>query len=146
VARPRSSRPTGKTCPKCGFDDWQPRGTCGVCNRRRVLRWKRANTASYLLSQARGRAKKSGTPFNLVEADIVIPTHCPVLGIALEAGDTGGRHEGKDNSPSLDRLRPELGYTRGNVVVISYLANSIKHTATGDQVLAVGRWLKSMNL
>jgi hypothetical protein len=78
--------------------------------------------------------------FNLSESDITIPTHCPALGIPLEPGGESF------NSPSLDRLRPERGYTPGNVVVISHLANSIKHSATSAQVAQVAEWMRSIGL
>jgi hypothetical protein len=97
-----------------------------------------------LFNEARKRARKSGVPFNITQDDIVIPTHCPALGIPLVTGNTGGPNEGSDNSPSLDRLVPDLGYTRGNIIVISRLANSIKYTATSEQIRAVSEWLKSL--
>lgn len=57
-------------------------------------------------------------------SDIIIPETCPMLGIKLEFGfDKQG---GNFNSPSLDRIIPELGYTKGNVMVISKRANMIK--------------------
>jgi hypothetical protein len=60
--------------------------------------------------------------------DIVIPEFCPLLGIRLEPGKgTGGA---KAASPSLDKIRPELGYVPGNVWVISHRANVIKSDAT----------------
>lgn len=34
--------------------------------------------------------------------------------------------ESRDNSPSLDRLVPEMGYVRGNVGFISNRANQLK--------------------
>jgi hypothetical protein len=93
-----------------------------------------------MLSNAKRRARESGVLFNLTEADVVIPTHCPALGIPLSLTDGAAG----PNSPSLDRLFPNLGYTRDNVTVISNLANTIKTTASSDQILAVGHWLKSL--
>ena len=42
-----------------------------------------------------------------------------------------------DNSPSLDRIVPELGYIPSNVVVISYKANAIKRNATPQEIRRV---------
>lgn len=53
-------------------------------------------------------AKAQGLPASIRYEDIDWPSHCPVLGLELnyEAG-TGAP---KDNAPSLDKIRPELGY------------------------------------
>lgn len=48
----------------------------------------------------------------------------------------------KEDSYSIDRLIPELGYVKGNVVVISYKANTIKNNATVDDLEKVLAWLK----
>ncbi|MBB3990312.1 hypothetical protein [Croceicoccus naphthovorans] len=52
----------------------------------------------------------------------------PILGIPIYIAK-GGRG-GKDHSPSLDRIRPKLGYVPGNVIVISNRANRLKSDAT----------------
>lgn len=79
-----------------------------------------------LLRWARGRAEQKGLSFNLTIEDINIPEFCPVLGIPLFCGDGVSC----ENSPTLDRIVPELGYVTGNVIVISNRANRIKHNAT----------------
>lgn len=87
-----------------------------------------------MLRTARQKAKKNKLPFNLTLADIVIPKICPLLGIPIIPidGQRGKRTSRGPtlNSPSLDRKRPELGYVRDNVWVISYRANSIKNDAS----------------
>jgi hypothetical protein len=62
-----------------------------------------------------------------------------VLGVALSQGN-GKLHM---SSPSLDRIRPELGYVPGNVAVISYKANAIKQGATPEELRAVADWLEA---
>lgn len=86
---------------------------------------------------AKQRARKFGHAFDLDKSDIVIPDVCPVLGIPLVWGE--GMNDG---SPSLDRKVPSLGYTKGNVAVISNLANRIKSNATSEQVLKVHQYLQ----
>jgi hypothetical protein len=82
-----------------------------------------------------------GLPFSLTKNDIVIPTHCPVLGIPLKHGvGRNGMHLG---SPTIDRLTPDLGYVPGNILVVSYLANSIKSEATPAQIRAVADFYDS---
>lgn len=93
-----------------------------------------------ILAAAKSRAKKSSIPFNITLDDISIPEFCPVLGLRLQPG--GGRNEGKfcgpsPSSPSLDRIKPELGYTKGNVRVISNRANTLKSNATLNELSLV---------
>lgn len=88
-------------------------------------------TSERLLSIAKYRAKKKRLPFNIEAEDIPIPSRCPILGIPLA---TGGSQQ---SSPTVDRIIPELGYTKGNVIVISGLANSIKASGTPIEILKV---------
>jgi hypothetical protein len=91
---------------------------------------------------AKQRARRDGFDFNLSKEDIVIPAVCPVLGVELKV-NTGGRVP-TDNSPTLDRIHPKIGYIKGNIIVISSLANKIKSSANYRQILSVGRWLKGL--
>jgi hypothetical protein len=70
--------------------------------------------------------------------DIVIPLHCPVLGLPLYR-NSGGAAQGP-NSPSLDRIDPSLGYVQGNVKVISSRANAIKSNASPEELLRVAAY------
>jgi len=92
-----------------------------------------------MLSGAKKRALRKGIPFDISLDDIVIPDKCPVLGIELRKSTDGKPHP---ESPSLDRIVPSLGYTKGNVEVISLRANSIKQNASADEILAVGNYCK----
>jgi hypothetical protein len=79
------------------------------------------------------RAKREKTPFKLHLSDMPeFPDTCPVLGIDIYSN---GRQT--DNSPSLDRIIPELGYVPGNVRIISRRANMLKSNATSDEIAAV---------
>lgn len=80
---------------------------------------------SFMIYGAKQRAQRKNLPFDLTPTDIQIPDRCPVLGIPLEFSHTGTGGI-TDNSPSLDRIKPELGYVKGNVAVISKRANTIK--------------------
>lgn len=98
-----------------------------------------ANPVGPLLRGARHRAKRAGLPFELTEADVVVPSHCPVLGIPLVVGRSRGP---KDQSPTLDRLDPALGYVRGNVAVISWKANTIKSNGTPEEHERIAAWMR----
>lgn len=102
-------------------------------------RYKIAQT----LGSARRNAKKHGVPFDLDGEYLlsIFPSDwsCPALRMKLHWGDNTGRSD----SPSLDRIIPAKGYTRGNVRWLSQLANQIKTNATPEQVMAVAKFLNS---
>jgi hypothetical protein len=93
-----------------------------------------------LFRNARTRAKRLGLEFSITIEDIVIPEYCPIFGIKIESGFDSGR----ENSPSVDRIIPEKGYTKDNIQVISYLANRVKNNATLDQLIQIGEWAKTI--
>ncbi|HEY1858660.1 hypothetical protein [Acidocella sp.] len=97
---------------------------------------KSADPAGYLWRHARDRASSKGLPFDLTPGDISVPEFCPVLGIRLEwgRGQMGWRNM---TAPSLDRVRPQLGYVRGNVRIISNRANHLKSNGTITEFEAV---------
>lgn len=92
----------------------------------------------YMAAAARKRARTHGLPFALTAADIVIPSHCPVLGIELVRG-VGAAGPA---SPSLDKVVPALGYVPGNVQVISHRANVIKRDGTLEELEALADWMR----
>jgi len=65
------------------------------------------------------------------------PPKCPVFGKPLVKGD-GATHSW---SPSADRINPDKGYTRGNIQVISMLANTMKQHATKAQLIKFAMWI-----
>ncbi len=79
-------------------------------------------------------ATRRGLPFDLTAAHIEEllddATYCPALDIYLMRSEGQG---GSDDTPSLDRVEPELGYVIGNVRVISWRANKLKGDATLDE-------------
>ena len=89
-----------------------------------------ANPIPNMLARARVRARVKGLEFSLTKEDIRIPESCPVLGIRLRV--SSGRYS--DSSPALDRIDNSKGYVRGNVLVVSARANSLKNDATVDEL------------
>lgn len=111
---------------KDGYSNW-----CKACLKKlwqrpeNLLRRKERrfiNFAHTLYIETKSRAKKSNIPFNIEESDIVIPQVCPVLGIELVT-QLGGR---TDATPTIDKKIPSKGYVKGNIEIISWLANSLK--------------------
>jgi hypothetical protein len=93
-----------------------------------------------LLRGARKRAKEKNIPFDITAEDITIPETCPVLGIQLQIGEKVVCN----NSPTLDRIKPELGYVKGNIQVMSFRANMLKNNATVEELQKVLEHLKKM--
>jgi hypothetical protein len=90
-----------------------------------------------VLRSIKARAIKRGLPFDLTEADMVIPEVCPVLGIPLSWGNGL-----QDSTPSVDRVKPELGYVKSNCKIISMKANRLKSNATVEQFKAIVAYLE----
>lgn len=97
-----------------------------------------------MVYEARRRAKRRGQPCTITTADFDIPEHCPVLGTKLQHkyGTPGPAHD----SPSLDCIIPSLGYTPGNVVVLSHRANSMKSDANLEELRRLVRFLERVLL
>ena len=122
--------------------------------RKRKREYDRKRLASFDLDQcrnkkianmyyrAKNRAENKDLPFNITRQDIadVWPKddYCPALRIPLKI--KVGNKIPTDNSPNLDRVIPILGYVKGNIAVVSKLANSIMSSARPSEVIKVGKW------
>lgn len=94
-----------------------------------------------LYKNARSRSRIKNVPFNIEESDIVIPKTCPVFPwIELCATNTSS----EDNSPSVDRVIPELGYVKGNIQIISRRANTIKSMGSAEEHERIAEWLREI--
>jgi len=98
----------------------------------------RNNPVNSLFKESEYRSKKNGINHTINKKDIIIPEKCPIFGIILEYASIN-RH----NSPSLDRLDSNKGYTKDNINVISYRANFIKGNATFEEFEAIYKWWKA---
>lgn len=105
----------------------------------KTLEWVDKHPGYYSWKNAQYRAKKLGLPFDLTLDDVVLPAMCPVLGIPIIAKRGAGW---TNNSPSIDRLVPELGYVKSNIRVISMRANSIKRDATLGELRLIVAYLE----
>lgn len=83
---------------------------------------------------AKSRAKQNNLAFNIQLEDIIIPEYCPLLDIRLERKPYGQGGSFQANSPSLDKIIPELGYIKNNIMVISMKANAMKYNATIEEL------------
>lgn len=90
------------------------------------------NYEKYLLYQIKASAKKRNLEFNLTIEDIIIPEYCPYLNIKLTKNVGGGLLEA---APSVDRIDSSKGYIKGNVRIISHLANKMKSNVSIDLLI-----------
>jgi len=98
-------------------------------------------TGKYRLwMNAKMRAKTMKLPFTITLEDIVVPSHCPLLGIPIAFT----HHRFCATNPSVDRIIPALGYTKGNIWVISWRANAIKHDATVEELEMLAHNLRAL--
>ena len=109
-------------------------------DKERYYKFRRISVRT-ILGRAKQRAKKLNIPFDLKEEDVILPEMCPVFGFKLNFNFGSG---GKFDSPSLDRIIPKKGYVKGNVIIISNKANSIKNNASYEEILKVGNWLRDI--
>jgi hypothetical protein len=52
-----------------------------------------------------------------------------------------GKGKTRPDSPTLDRILPELGYIKGNVAFLSYRANRIKDNGTMQEHYDIADWI-----
>ena len=101
---------------------------------------------TFRYSKLKERSKNKGIVFDLTAEYLskIWPEDgvCPALKIKMKKGQSNGG--GAYNSPSIDRIIPDLGYIKGNVHWISKRANQIMSDATPDQVIQVGAYLKKI--
>ena len=120
------------------------RSDCKECHNAKNKIWhenfKLKNPNVYIHQKTKIRAKKNNIPFDITVEDIIIPETCPVLGISLKAGEK----KVCSNSPSIDRIKPELGYVKGNIQIISFRANTLKNNATIEELQKVLEHLKKI--
>lgn len=95
--------------------------------------WRHNNRASALVSSARVRARDKGLTFDLDVTQIqyrIDLCRCELTGIKFDL-------EGGWNSPSLDRINPDLGYTMDNVRIVLTALNVMMNRWGPDKVIEI---------
>jgi len=101
---------------------------------------------NYIIKNARKRSKNNNLLFN-IDIDYlktIYPKNnkCPLLCIDLKKGNV----KSQNCSPSLDRIIPNLGYIKGNIMFISHRANTIKNNLTLDEMkLLLYNWKRRVD-
>jgi len=99
-------------------------------------RLKKDEPVKRLLIYKKKECKQKNLPFALTVADIVVPSHCPILGIPISLTE---KH-GNDNRAELDRIFGDLGYIKGNIQILSRKANRMKSNASFEELVKIGKW------
>ena len=107
---------------------------CPSCNTERV---KAQAIEKKIWRRARSRASNRGLMFDIDVEDIVLPEVCPILGMPLK--ENKGKSGAYPDSYSLDRIDNSKGYVKGNIRVVSQLANAMKASADREQLLAFAK-------
>lgn len=114
------------------------RADCRVC----YNEWRRESpkyAKTSMISECKRRATEKNREFSLDKDELEFPKMCPVLNLELKHG-----RDDWQNSPNIDRIDNNKGYTMDNVIVVSALANTIKTSATPDQIIKVGEFYKKL--
>lgn len=131
----------------CGKNMGVSKGVCGCYKdetprevRKPFERHGQSRTQEYrTLYNCRDRALKEKIPFNLTLEDIKFSEFCPIFKDPL--------HHSKirrtENSPSIDRVFPELGYVRGNIAFISQRANRKKYNSSIEELEAILKYIEN---
>jgi hypothetical protein len=118
-------------------------------SKEQIARWRlssdnyaKNNPERRILSIIKYRAKQKNMEFNLEPEDIKIPETCPIFNYPLlKQLDNKGKFGPRDNSPSVDRIDNTKGYVKGNIQIISNKANSMKSSATPEELLQFAYWV-----
>ncbi|MGI9492281.1 MAG: PadR family transcriptional regulator [Geminicoccaceae bacterium] len=107
-------------CQREKMSDQLNKEIYGKSKKSHFIKW-----AQRKVSSLKSISKRKRIPFDVTYLDILLAVPrdliCPALKKPLEFNGPFNM-----NSPSIDRIIPSLGYTRGNIAVISYRANIIK--------------------
>ena len=91
---------------------------------------RKTNFEAEMWRAAKRRANERGLEFNIEISDINIPELCPILEVPLVKGDSNNY----EYTPSLDRIDNTKGYIKGNIIVMSKKANSMKNSASWEEL------------
>lgn len=124
---------------------WQKNNPEKVLQRKREWMKNPVNRMKHTLNQAKRRAKEKGIEFSLSIEDLLpFPEYCPILDIKLNY--SGSNKQGFINdSASIDRVDSSKGYTKDNVMIVSWRANRIKADSTLVELKKLVKYMEHQN-
>jgi len=141
-----------RACRKCGetkpFSAFHKHKLClhginTVCKECRkplsTANWNNTTEEYKIWHRAKSRAKKRNLEFDLEISDISIPKVCPVFKIPFDKNSN-------DYTYSIDRVDPNKGYVKGNIMIICNKANRIKSDASAKELEQVINYVKSFEI
>ena len=106
---------------------------CRDCENQNQKDQRVENPIHRLFLLSKKKTKKDNLDFDLTEDFIktIWPQNnkCPILDTEFSSG-----MKDKDALPTIDKVVPQKGYTKGNIVIISFKANSIKSDVTNIEL------------
>ena len=103
--------------------------SCRDCENQKQKDSRETNPIHRLFLLARRRSIRDNLSFNLTEEYIksIWPRNnkCPIFETEFKSG-----LKDRDCLPTIDKIVPKKGYTKGNVAIISFRANSLKSDIT----------------
>jgi hypothetical protein len=109
---------------------------------------RRSNAAPWtvLVHCARTRAKKAGLPFDIDYpwAEARWDGRCEITGLEFRPNRGHGCGPAPF-SPSIDRIIPALGYTKGNCRFILHALNALKGAGTDEDAIAIAKAFVEFN-
>lgn len=104
---------------------------------------------SIALNNAKQRAKLKNLPFEIDYKYLkdIYPKNniCPVLNIPFQLGYLSEIKKNSDYAPSLDRIIPEKGYVKGNLIFVCNIVNRIKSDSSLDMLEKTLKFYKNLN-
>lgn len=98
----------------------------------RTYHTKNDRLKGYIIRNIKSSAKIRNLDFNLEYTDLELPETCPLLQFPLKYKGEGKSQE--YNYATVDRIDNSKGYIKGNIIIVSRLANAMKNEANFEQL------------
>lgn len=103
--------------------------------------------AEYLVAEVRRRCVRGGIRFDLLDhideiRERIKIARCELTGYPLDLLPTKTRWERKPNAPSIDRIKPKLGYVISNIRIVCLAVNCAMSNWGEERFLPIAKaWI-----